>query len=134
VDNYASNANKEIILMDHAGNVLITMRRKRLNFHSKWEAFRGDPQECEEPIFTLTKSLARFFTKTSAANVFVNGSRQIKHCDYGIEGSLCTPFCTIFSASGDMVAEVRRKEAKSDVMLGKDVLSLVIQPGIDQAF
>uniref|UniRef100_A0A0C9S982 TSA: Wollemia nobilis Ref_Wollemi_Transcript_8676_899 transcribed RNA sequence n=1 Tax=Wollemia nobilis TaxID=56998 RepID=A0A0C9S982_9CONI len=129
VDNYASNACNEIELMDHAGNVLITLRRKRFSMRNRWEAFRGD---LRKPTFTLTKS-SRFSNKITA-NVFMNAGGQRKQWDYQIQGGFSKPSCTVFSASGDVIAEVKRKEAKSNVMLGDDVFSLVVQPGADQAF
>ncbi|GLJ51338.1 hypothetical protein SUGI_1091530 [Cryptomeria japonica] len=131
VDNYASNAKNEVLLMDDAGHLLLTLRRKRWSVGKRWEAFRGDPMETEKPIFSLTRSLR--ISNKNIANVFANGSRKTKLCDYQIKGS-CKPSCTIFSAFGDIIAQVKRKEAKSDIMLGNDVLSLVVEGGVDQTF
>ncbi|GLJ51337.1 hypothetical protein SUGI_1091520 [Cryptomeria japonica] len=132
VDNYASNVKSEVVLMDNEGQILLTLRRKRWSLRRRWEAFRGDPVESERPTFGLTKSLG--FPDKIIANVFVDGSREIKQCYYRMEGSLCKLSCTIFSASGDIIAQMKRKEAKSDIMLGNDVLSLVIEAGVDHAF
>ncbi|XP_057827960.1 protein LURP-one-related 5-like [Cryptomeria japonica] len=132
VDNYASNVRNEVILMDDSGQLLLTLRRKKWCFGKRWEAFRGDPVESDKPAFSLTKSLG--FSYKTRANVFVYGSRQIKQCDYQMEGSLCKASCTILSASGEIIAQIKRKEAKSDIMLGNDVLSLVVEAGVDQVF
>ncbi|XP_059068817.1 protein LURP-one-related 12-like [Cryptomeria japonica] len=118
--------------MDDEGQLLLTMRRKKWSFRKRWEAFRGDPVESDEPKFSLKKYLG--FSNKTRAKVFVDGRRQIKQCDYRMEGSLCKASCTIFSASGDIIAQIKRKEAKSDIMLGNDVLSLVVEAGVDQAF
>ncbi|GLJ50755.1 hypothetical protein SUGI_1081120 [Cryptomeria japonica] len=131
VDNYASNTKNEVFLMDDAGQLLLTLRRKKWSVGKRWEAFRGDPMESEKPEFSLIKSLG--FSNKITANVFTNGSRKTKVCDYQIEGS-CKSSCTIFSASGEIIAQVKRKEAKSDVMLGNDILNLVVEAGVDQAF
>ncbi|GLJ50759.1 hypothetical protein SUGI_1081170 [Cryptomeria japonica] len=131
VDNYASNAKNEVLLMDDAGQLLLTLRHKKWSVGKRWEAFRGDPMESEKPAFSLIKSLG--FSNKITANVFTNGSRKTKVCDYQMEGS-CKSSCTIFSASGEIIAQVKRKEAKSDLMLGNDILNLVVEAGVDQAF
>lgn len=59
--------------------------------------------ESEKPAFSLIKSLG--FSNKITANVFTNGSRKTKVCDYQIEGS-CKSSCTIFSASGEIIAQV----------------------------
>ncbi|GLJ10554.1 hypothetical protein SUGI_0130470 [Cryptomeria japonica] len=133
VDNYASNADKEMALMDHIGNVLITMRRKTMSIQNRWEAFRGNPKECKEPIFTVTKS-SPFSNKTTAKVTVNNNGQSYRGCNFQIDGSLQKASCTISNANGDIVAQVKRKEARSDIMLGEDVISLVIQPRVDQAF
>ncbi|GLJ10817.1 hypothetical protein SUGI_0135690 [Cryptomeria japonica] len=132
VDNYASNAKSEILLMDDVGNVLITLLRKRWNLHRRWDGFRGDTVQREKPIFTVTKS--SFFSNKIRANVFLDFARQIKRCDYQMEGWSCKSSCTIFSASRDIIAQFKQKEAKSDLMLGNDVFTLLVQPQVDQAF
>ncbi|GLJ51329.1 hypothetical protein SUGI_1091420 [Cryptomeria japonica] len=132
VDNYASNVRNEVILMDDAGQLLLRLRRKKWSFRKRWEAFRGYPLESDKPKFSLKKSSG--FSNNIKAGVFVDGSREIKKCVYQMEGSLCKASCTIFSASGDIIAQIKRKEAKSDIMLGNDVLSLVVEARVDQAF
>ncbi|GLJ51330.1 hypothetical protein SUGI_1091430 [Cryptomeria japonica] len=97
VDNYASNVRNEVLLMDDAGQLLLTIRRKKWSFRKSWEAFKGDPVESDKPKFSLQKSFG--FSNKTTASVFI-----------------------------------KRKEAKSDIMLGNDVLSLVVEAGVDQAF
>ncbi|XP_057827956.2 protein LURP-one-related 5-like [Cryptomeria japonica] len=132
VDNYASNVRNEVLLMDAAGQLLLTLRRKRWSFRKRWQAYRGDPVESDKPKFSLAKSLG--FSNKTTASVFVYVSKQIKYCDYQIEGSLCKSLCTILNKAGEIIAQIKQKEAKCDIMLGNDVLSLVIDAGVDQAF
>ena len=55
--------------------------------------------------------------------------------EYQIEGSFATRSCTILNTVKEAVAEIRRKvDASTDVVLGKDVLSLCLKPGFDGAF
>ncbi|KAH9303107.1 hypothetical protein KI387_014690, partial [Taxus chinensis] len=82
----------------------------RWSVSKRWESWRGssDPHEesDQKPIISLSKS-SRFSNKNKTrCNVFVNRSRHTKqNYDYHIEGSLCKPPCTIFSASGHIIAQ-----------------------------
>ncbi|XP_026655810.2 protein LURP-one-related 8-like isoform X2 [Phoenix dactylifera] len=64
VDNYAHNWRQEAVLMDRAGNVLLTIRRCRkiLNLMESWEAYKGDKDGLgmvghQRPLFKATKEL-----------------------------------------------------------------------------
>ncbi|XP_059068818.1 protein LURP-one-related 11-like [Cryptomeria japonica] len=129
VDNYASISKNEVLLMDDAGHLLLTLRRKF--FRKRWEAFRGNPMESEKATFSLVKSLG--FSNKITANVFVNGVRKSKVWDYKIKGS-CKSSWTIFTVSGETIGQVKRKEVKSDIVLGNDILNLVVEGRVDQAF
>eukprot|EP00253_Pinus_taeda_P018563 PITA_18563 len=143
VDNYASNVERELFLMDAVGNVLLTLHRdKRLSLSQRWEAFRGDGVGYGKPEFSvIIKSSCWLFSSKALAKVLVTQAegeknyRETCHYDYQIEGSLSNPSSfTIFSASRQIIAQVKPKEATSEIMLGDDVLGLVVQPGIDQIF
>lgn len=55
--------------------------------------------------------------------------------EYQIEGSFGQRCYTIFNAGKEPVAEIKRKvDASTNVVLGKDVLSLCLKPGFDGAF
>lgn len=55
--------------------------------------------------------------------------------EYHIEGSFAQRCCTMYDTTREVMAEIRRKvDASSNVVLGKDVFSLLIKPGFDAAF
>eukprot|EP00253_Pinus_taeda_P001952 PITA_01952 len=139
VNNYSSHAKRLLFLMDAVGNVLLTIRHKRLSFNDRWEAFRGDCYGCGiKPAFRVTQSVSTLFSSKSSAKVVLNPTkrRNMNLCDYEIEGSRCKPSSsfTVFGASQKIIAQVTRKQATSGIILGNDVLSLVVQPGMDQTF
>lgn len=140
VDDYTSDAKLEqLILMDAAGNVLLTMRHKRLNCRKRWDAFRGDSHGCEKPAFSVIKSASALFSSKTSARVVLSSTEghNTKLCDYRMKGRLlCKPTSsfTVFGGSGEIIAEATRKQATSKIILGNDVVSLVVQPGIDQTF
>lgn len=137
VDNYASQPKHQLFLMDAVGNTVLTLRHKRFSLKDTWEAFRGDSHGSgNKPVFRVIKSAWRLISRKPSAIVILNPlkgqKKQLWH--YQIEGSFCKPRSsfTVFSTSGEIVAEATRKQATSKIMLGDDVLSLLVQPGIDQ--
>lgn len=140
VDNYAYDAKHQLFLMDAAGNVLLTLLHKRLSLNNRWEAYRGDRYGSEiEPAFSVIKSVSTLFSRSKqSAKVVLNPAKRqnMKLCDYEIDGSLCNRVFsfTVFGPSREIIAQAKRKVATPEIMLGNDVLSLVVQPGIDQAF
>lgn len=139
VDNYAYDAKHQLFLMDAVGNVLLTLLHKRLSFNDRWEAYRGDDYGYGiTPVFSVIKSVMTLFSNKASAKVVLNPTkrRNTKLCDYEIEGSLYNPSSSfrVFGASREIIAQAKRKVAAPEIMLGEDVLSLVVQPGIDQAF
>lgn len=139
VDNYSSHAKRLLFLMDAVGNVLLTIRHKRLSFNDRWEAYRGDGYGCGiKPAFRVVQSVSTLFSSKPSAKVVLNPTkrRNSNLYDYEIQGSRrkSRSSLTVFGPSREIIAQVTRKQGTMGVMLGDDVLSLVVQPGIDQTF
>lgn len=139
VDDYSCQAKHKLSLMDATGNILLTMRHKRrLSFNQRWDAFSGDGHGSGKPAFTVITSVLTLFSSKPSARVVISPIKghNTKVCHYHMKGYLgkpASPF-TLFRGSGEIVAQARRKQATSGVMLGDDVLRLVVQHGIDQTF
>ncbi|GLJ37056.1 hypothetical protein SUGI_0750810 [Cryptomeria japonica] len=132
VDNYDSGYKSEVVLMDAAGNSLLTMRRKRLSMYSEWHAFLKDKSDGQKPLFIVRRSFL-LPTKT-LAQIYVGSVSEKKHPDYQIEGSFANRSCTVYNSSRNIVAEMKRKQVSSEITLGGDVFSVIVQPGYDQTF
>ncbi|GLJ37051.1 hypothetical protein SUGI_0750740 [Cryptomeria japonica] len=132
VDNYYSDPNDHALLMDDAGNPLLTMQRKRFSLHHEWEAFIGGKMDGQKPLFVVKR---RFLLPTRVlAQIYVGSINKKSHPDYQIEGSYAKTSCTVYNSSRNVVVEMRRKQVTSDITLGGDVFSVIVQPGYDQAF
>ncbi|KAH9314012.1 hypothetical protein KI387_022639, partial [Taxus chinensis] len=103
-----------------------------LTLQNLWYAFTGEKCDGQKPIFGVRKS--QIFNRNTVAEVFVGSKRGKKHSDYKVLGYYRERHCSIYSSLGAIVAEVRRKFGASQVMLSKDVFSVVVKQGIDHAF
>ncbi|XP_057533945.1 protein LURP-one-related 12 [Amaranthus tricolor] len=120
----------ELVLMDASGRCLLTVRRKRPSLHNRWEGFLGERTDGSKPIFSVKRS-----SIIGRSGVTVETYQNTGE-EYQIEGSFAQRCCTIYdSSSKQVMAEIRRKvDASSNVVLGKDVFSLLVKPGFDSAF
>jgi uncharacterized protein YxjI len=102
---------------------LLTVRRKRLSLAERWLIYDGDAASSSSRLPLLSvrrhvglhssggKTLAHVVTPNATSEAFV------------VEGSYGRRACAVRDARGDVVAEVRRKEA-----VGDDVFRLVVSP------
>ncbi|ERN02156.1 hypothetical protein AMTR_s00045p00187840 [Amborella trichopoda] len=76
VENYCNSRDHPVFLMDSAGNVLLTIRRKKLSLLESWEAYRGDTlgsrKMQEKPLFRATKALLSSHLSTGEIDGSIN--------------------------------------------------------------
>lgn len=120
----------ELVLMDAYGRCLLTLRRKRPSLHNRWEGYQGERKEGAKPIFSV-KRLWMIGRSGLTVEIYQNPGEE-----YQIEGSFSQRSCTIYdSATKEVMAEIRRKvDVSANIILGKDVFSLLLKPGFDAAF
>ncbi|XP_020593466.1 protein LURP-one-related 8-like [Phalaenopsis equestris] len=126
VDKYDRSDKGEIVLMDAAGNPLLTIRRKKLSLGKHWEIYDGE--ESVNPRFLVRKHV-NFLQLKSMAHVTSSDGGLV----YEIEGSYTQRSCAVYDERRIAVAEIRRKEEVSGVDFGLDVFRLIVQPGFDAA-
>ncbi|KAM3407383.1 hypothetical protein ACQJBY_001045 [Aegilops geniculata] len=142
VDNYGVGPGS-MALMDHAGRVLLTVRRRQRKIlglmPETWEVYNGDVDDDSndghgEPhlMMRATKDLGR---SSCTACMLAAEEPQL----YRLSWSRREEWTRIHrrSSTGDdkLIAKVCRKRGGPEkaTLLGKDVLSLVVQPGMDLA-
>ncbi|KAJ7002884.1 protein LURP-one-related 12-like [Populus alba x Populus x berolinensis] len=107
----------------------INLYGQRPSLHQRWEGYIGEGTDGSNPIFSVRRT-SMIGRCTVTVEVCGNPGEE-----YQIEGSFATRSCTILNTVKEAVAEIRRKvDASTDVVLGKDVLSLCLKPGFDGAF
>ncbi|KAI9074908.1 hypothetical protein K1719_043137 [Acacia pycnantha] len=121
------------VLIDPAGNPVVTLRRKIMTAHDRWQAFRGDSLEEKNLIFQLRRSsLIQFKTKL---DVFLAHNTKEDVCDYMVKGSWTERSCIIYAGESDtIVAQMHKKHTVQSVLIGKDNFVVTVYPNVDYAF
>lgn len=142
VDNYSRNhpcvAASGLVLMDGAGNALLSLKPQILSMQYQWNAYREE-DGCGKSspgckVFSMRSSSMVLFgggkDKAEVCMGSASGRGRQQRPDFRIEGSFRNRNCKIRNAEGEVVAKIARKRVmNSTVMLSDDVFSLAIQPG-----
>ncbi|KAJ0980659.1 hypothetical protein J5N97_008914 [Dioscorea zingiberensis] len=138
MDNYDCKSSHEVFFMDTAGNTLFKILKKKLGVFGQWRGYRSgdglkEEEEEKKPWFTARKAFR--VLKRSGGSWGITamvGSGRDDHACFKIDASNDNKGYKIRNFAGELLAEVKRKETASGVVLGEDVLNLIIEPNSDQ--
>ncbi|KAG0466676.1 hypothetical protein HPP92_018256 [Vanilla planifolia] len=144
VENYAQDWRQEAALMDFSGNVLLTIRRRRSKLPSMkeiWEAFHGDEDASKltskrQPFLKATKDSINNSCKVTIASDALEPNQAYSYShSYMMTWSNHKKCSKIYRiADARIVAEMDRKHGKMErTIIDRDVFSLRVQPGMNQA-
>ncbi|KAI3910470.1 hypothetical protein MKX01_034864 [Papaver californicum] len=119
------------VLVDAAGNPIVTLQEKRFTLHDRWKVYRGDSSSSKNLLFTVKKSSClQFKTKL---DVFLASNKAKDVCDFKVKQNYSEKSCVIYRGkSKNIIAEMHKK--KTGKVSGKDTFSVTIQPNTDYAF
>ncbi|CAH1446025.1 unnamed protein product [Lactuca virosa] len=121
------------VLLDAAGNPILSFQKKLLSVHNRWVVFRGDSSDAKDIIFSAKQSSLIQF-KTSL-DVFLGFNEKENVCDYKVKGSWFDRSCTIYAGeTTTIVAQMHKKHTVQSIALGKDTFSVTVYPNVDYAF
>ncbi|XP_066311625.1 protein LURP-one-related 11-like [Miscanthus floridulus] len=138
-DNYACSRSREPYVMDGDGRTLLKLLKKNFVAFETWKGYSYrtagtgglEQQESSKPWFSVRKA-RRILKKGgpqdsggAVATVCVGGEV------YRIDGVPRKSEYRISGPDGEVVAETKRKQTESGVVLGEDVLSLTVGPAAD---
>ncbi|KAK6935369.1 LURP-one-related [Dillenia turbinata] len=134
IDNYTRKCSSEVYLMDIRGQVLFTLRRKKLSLFRCWEGYRSSNLDTrkETPMFRVREN-CRILKRDLLCQVNVGCDRSTATC-YSIEGLFGKSDFQILDHQRRIIAEAKQKVSASGVLLGEDVSSLVVESGSDHSF
>lgn len=144
VDNYSRKSccitGGELVLMDGAGNALLTLKPQVLSMQYQWNAYRGEDKmgkSRSSKVFSMRSGSRLFHSSKDEAIVMMGATTkhgqtdQSQTPDFRIEGCFRRRNCKIKSSAGATVAKIARKRVNNRILLGDDVFSLAVQPGFD---
>lgn len=121
------------VLLDAAGQPLLSMQEKVFSMHHRWEVFRGDSTNASDLLFTVKKS--SIIQLKTEMDVFLAGNTAEQVCDFKIKGSYFDRSCIFYLGnSNTMIAQMNRKFTVSNVLLGKDTFGVTVFPYVDYVF
>lgn len=121
------------VLIDAAGNPIVTLRRKMMTAHDRWQAFRGESTEPQDLIFTLKRS--SFWQLKTKLDVFLANNTKEEVCDFKVKGSWFDRSCVIYAGeSNNIVAQMHKKHTIKNILIGKDHFNITVYPNVDYAF
>uniref|UniRef100_A0A7N0U2B0 Uncharacterized protein n=1 Tax=Kalanchoe fedtschenkoi TaxID=63787 RepID=A0A7N0U2B0_KALFE len=135
MDNYGEKCSREVLLMDLAGQVLFTIRRKKQGLRCPcWEGYEGMEKSLstKQPSFWVKEHRSRHFfqTKNLICEVVNDSLANIENYEI-VKSTSSKSGCKITNAVGKTIAKVKPKQACGGVSLGRDVLSLEVDPEAD---
>ncbi|XP_022010286.1 protein LURP-one-related 15 [Helianthus annuus] len=121
------------VLLDAAGNPILSFQKKLISVHNRWVVFRGDSSDSKDLIFTAKQS-SLIQLKTSL-DVFLGYNDKENVCDFKVKGSWFDRSCTIYAGDGaTIIAQMHKKHTVQSIALGKDTFSVTVYPNVDYAF
>ncbi|XP_050378010.1 protein LURP-one-related 11-like [Argentina anserina] len=131
IDNYDDKHSNEVFLMDLRGKVLFTLCEQKLGLLKRWKGYAADEAK---PMFRVRKSGRSILGNEESSSYKVtmgsDGSfYRLQSMEAGKSAAL-----RITDSNGRVVAEAKRKQSSSGVVLGDDVLSLVVEADVDHSF
>ncbi|KAK4400769.1 protein LURP-one-related 11 [Sesamum angolense] len=137
VDNYQTRHSTEILLMDYNGQVLFSIKRKKLLIFRSWEGYKciNSKFDEEEGEWFKVKRECRIPGRGMiTCHVILGCNKTTGNCSYKIVGLQGKQTVKITDRAGRVLAEVMQKQSQAGgVPLGDDVLSLIVESQMDQS-
>ncbi|KAJ1419262.1 Tubby-like, C-terminal [Sesbania bispinosa] len=83
------------VLLDATGNPIITLHRKIMSAHDRWQAFRGESTELKDLIFSVKRP--SLFQLKPKLKVFLANNTKEQVCDFKVKGSWFERSCVVYA-------------------------------------
>ncbi|ONI07038.1 hypothetical protein PRUPE_5G096600 [Prunus persica] len=130
IDNYDNKHSNEVYLMDLRGKLLFTVCEKKMCGFPTWKGCKNNG--ANKTFFQVRKSWRSVLGKKGFSYKVTMGSDSSFYRLEGLSGKSLE--FRITDGNGGVVAETKRKQSSSGVVLGDDVFTLVVEPHVDHSF
>ncbi|XP_022157259.1 protein LURP-one-related 10 [Momordica charantia] len=122
------------LLLDAAGNPVISFHQKLLSAHRKWYAYRGESSDSKDLLFTVKKSSV-IQLRTQLDVVLARNDASESSCDFKIKGSWMERSCTIYLGDGStIIAQMHKQHNLQSIVFDKDTFGVTVYPNVDYGF
>ncbi|KAL0927151.1 hypothetical protein M5K25_001311 [Dendrobium thyrsiflorum] len=124
----------ELVVRDSDGSLILLIHKKggiiqAISTCSQWNGYTMNYEGAKDKVFSLSDSKPLFALRRST-KIYIESKRMNKDYYFEVIGSFPQRNCSIVTPKGILAAQVGLKEMNGS----KDLYSLVVQPGFDQAF
>ncbi|XP_076922195.1 protein LURP-one-related 10-like [Bidens hawaiensis] len=121
------------MLVDAAGNRILTLQKKLTSARKRWQCFRGDSTNPRDHVFSA-KQVNRTQFKTSL-DVYLASNRNQDVVDFTVKGNWFEKRCTVYAGeSTTVIAELNKKQNAQFMAFGVDTYAITVYPNVDYAF
>ncbi|KAI7745089.1 hypothetical protein M8C21_017789 [Ambrosia artemisiifolia] len=121
------------LLVDGAGNRILTLHKKLTSARKRWQCYRGDSTDPRDHVFSA-KQVNRTQFKTSL-DVFLASNRTQDVADFTVKGNWFEKRCTIYvGESTTIIAEINKKQTNQLMAFGVDNYTITVYPNVDYVF
>ncbi|KAK3227449.1 hypothetical protein Dsin_007311 [Dipteronia sinensis] len=121
------------VILDNAGNPIVTLSQKTLTAHNRWEVFRGDSIDYDDMIFSAKKS--SIIQLKTELDVYLANNVNEYVSDFKVKGGWLEQSCTVYAGeSNAIVAQMYKKHGIQSILIGKDKFIVTMYPNVDYAF
>ncbi|XVF29662.1 hypothetical protein REPUB_Repub15cG0141400 [Reevesia pubescens] len=123
------------VLIDAVGNPIVTLKRKFMSVHDRWQVFRGDSTDSRDLIFSV--KLSSIFQLKTKFDVFLANNTKEDVCDFNVKARDFEISCVIYAGESSTIVAQMEKQKKHTVksaLFEKDKFILTVHPNMDYAF
>ncbi|MFS7976684.1 putative tubby-like protein [Helianthus anomalus] len=121
------------LLVDGAGNRILTLQKRLTSARKRWQCFRGDSTNPRDHVFSA-KQVNRTQFKTSL-DVFLASNRNQDVADFTVKGNWFEKRCTVYvGETTTVIAEINKKQDAHFMAFGVDNYTITVYPSVDYVF
>ncbi|KAL4309412.1 hypothetical protein GQ457_01G024040 [Hibiscus cannabinus] len=121
------------VLVDGAGNPIVTLKLKQMSLHDRCQVFKGDSTDASDLLFSVRRP--SMFQLKLKIDVFLANNTKEEVCDFTVKQSWLGRSCVIYAGeSSTIVAQMHNKDTVESTLMGKDKFKVTVYPNIDYAF
>ncbi|TKY63640.1 LURP-one-related 15 [Spatholobus suberectus] len=123
---------KQFILFDDDKNPIVTLHKKRMTAHNRWQVFKGKSDQIDDLLFNVKQH--HIIQLKAKWDVFLATNTKEKVCDFMVERSSFDGSYSVCVQSGNIIAKISKYIAPGRIGSSKESAMVSVKANIDSAF